>query len=194
MRRTAVVACLAALFQIPSAHALTFVSQATNGNTVDLAFATADTIAADIAFLASGPVTITWQLDADDVVRGAAAFNSIVDNFSDTPFGALTLRVDAGAITAGSFASNDGAMTVTARSEQSVAFAFSPAMATQAYLGDPFLAGGATADWSISLAGLSAGDTLSLTMTTAVPEPGTWAMLAGGLGLLALNAGRRRGR
>ncbi len=193
MRRTAVVACLAALFQIPSAHALTFVSQATNGNTVDLAFATADTIAADIGFVASGSVTITWQLDPEDVVRGAAAFNSIVDNFSATPFGALTVHVDGGAITPGGFASNDGAMVVTAQDARSVSFAFSPAMATHAWLGDPFLSGG-TPDWSISLAGLGAGDTLSITMTTAVPEPGTWAMLAGGLGLLALNAGRRRGR
>lgn len=194
MRRTAVAACLAAFFQLPSAHALTFVSQTTNGNTVDLSFATADLLAADVAFLAPGSVTITWQLDAADVVRGAVAFDSIVDNFSDTPFGALAVSVDGGAITVGSFESNDGAMTVTAQDARSVTFAFAPAMATQAYLGDPFLAGGAAADWSISLAGLAAGDTLSVTMTTAVPEPGTWAMLAGGLGLLALIAGRRRAR
>ena len=193
MRLTAAAACLAAFFHMPSAHALTFVSQTTNGNTVDLAFAASDTIAADVGFLAPGSVTITWQLDADDVVRGAAAFNSIVDNFSATPFGALTVHVDGGAITPGGFASNDGAMTLTAQDARSVSFVFTPAMATQAYLGDPFLSG-STPDWSISLAGLAAGDTLSVTMTTAVPEPGTWAMLAGGLVLLALNAGRRRAR
>ncbi len=175
----------------PSVHALELMATDADGQVVSLEFSTPQTIAADIGFASPGSVTLTYALDADDVARGSAAFNSILDNFTGGTLGVLTVSVSAGGLTVGAFASNDGGMTIVAQDAKSVTFAFSPLLETQAYLGDPFFTGNA-ADWTLDLTGLAAGDSLSLTVAAAVPEPGTWAMLAGGLGLLGLMRRRRR--
>lgn len=190
-RTTLLAACAVALLSTSSARALELLSSQANGNGVSLDFSTAQTIAADIGFASPGSITLTYALDADDVTRGSASFNSIVDNFTGGLLGSLTVRVSAGGLSVGAFESNDGGMTIAAQDAQSVAFAFAPLLETQAYLGDPLFSGTAT-DWTLDLAGLAAGDTVSLTVAVAVPEPGTWVMLAGGLGLLGLLR-RRRG-
>ncbi len=191
-RPTLLAACAAAiLVATSSAHALELISTQANGHGVTLDFSTPQTIAADIGFVSPGSVTLTYALDADDVTRGNASFNSIVDNLTGDLLGVLTVRVSAGGLGIGTFESNDGGMTIAAQDARSVTFAFSPLLETQAYLGDSLLSGTAT-DWTLDLSGLAAGDTVSLTVAVAVPEPGTWAMLAGGLGLLGLMR-RRRG-
>jgi hypothetical protein len=183
--RIVLTACTAAsLLAAPSARALTLVHSDTGPNSADHTFSTPESIAVDLAFVAPGTVTLTYVLDAEDIARGSASFNAIVDNFSGTPFGALGVSLDAGLLTPGTFLSNDGAIGVSEQGPMSVRLGFAPPFSTQAYLGDPFFSG-AAADWTIAFTGLKSGDPLSLTVTAAVPEPASWAMLAGGLGLLA---------
>jgi hypothetical protein len=185
-------ACVAAvLLAAPSAHALELIATEANGHDVSLAFSTPQVIAADIGFVSPGSVTLTYVLDADDVARGTAAFNGILDNFTGGALGVLTVSVSAGGLGVGAFASNDGGMAIAAQEAKSVMVSFSPLLETQAYLGDPFFTGTAS-DWTMDLAGLAAGDSFSVTVAVAVPEPRTWAMLAGGLGLLGLTRHRRR--
>lgn len=179
------------LAAVPSVHALELMATDADSHVVSLEFSTPQTIAADIGFVSPGSVTLTYALDADDVARGSAAFNGILDNFTGGTFGLLTVSVSAGGLNLGAFESNDGAMTIVSQDVTSVTFAFSPLLETQAYLGDPFFTGTAS-DWALDLTGLAAGDSFSLTVAVAVPEPGTWAMLAGGLGLLGLLRRRRR--
>lgn len=174
------------------AHALSLVSSTLNGNAIDASFSTPELAAVDIAFRAPGAVSLVFELDADDVSRGSAAFNSIVDNFSAAAFGLLRIELDRGTLSAGDFASNDGEVTLTPADTRSVGLAFVPPMTTQAYLGDALLTGTA-ADWTIGFDALSAGDRVTLTMTAVVPEPTTWALTLAGLAIVAVVGHRVRG-
>jgi hypothetical protein len=185
---TLATACI--LTASPLAQALTLVSSTLNGNGIDTALSTADLAAVDIGFVAPGAVVLTFEVDAEDVMRGSARFNSIVDNFAAEGFGFLRLALDRGTLTAGGFASNDGLAEVASSDAQSVTLAFSPAMTTQAYLGDSLLTGTVT-DWTLGFDTLAAGDRFTLTMTAAIPEPAPVALTLAGLALLAL---RRRAR
>ncbi len=182
------LAAAAAVSMSSPSQALTLVSSTLNGNAIDASFSTPELVAVDFAFQAPGAVSLVFELDAGDVLRGTAGFNGIVDNLSSDGFGVLRVAVDRGTLTAGAVESNDGSVTVAAPDARSVGISFSPAMTTQAYLGDALLTGTA-ADWTIGLDSLSAGDRLTLTVTAAVPEPTTWALTLAGLALVGL-AGR----
>ncbi len=186
------IAAAAALLIVAPAQALTLVSSSVNGNAIDASFSTPELVAVDIAFRAPGAVSLVFELGADDLSRGSAGFNSIVDNLSGQGFGLLRIEVDRGTLSAGGFASNDGGVTATAADARSVGLMFQPPMTTQAYLGDALLTG-TSADWTIGFDSLSAGDTLTLTVTAAIPEPTTWALTLGGLALV-VTAGRRARR
>lgn len=189
--RIAALAGAAALLQLPAAHALSLVDSVLNGNTAGTDFSTPDTVAVDIGFNAPGSVVLTYEVDAADIDRGSALFNSIVDNFTASPFGTLSFALDAGKFVPGGFISNDGTATATIQQDRLVSFTFTPALVTQAYVGDPFF-DGAGENWFIRFDGMTAGERISLSVTAAVPEPETWALLAAGLGILAMSARRRR--
>lgn len=185
------LAAAAFLSASPLAQALTLVSSTLNGNTIDNAFSTPDLAAVDIGFLAPGTVSLEFEVDAEDLVRGSAGFNSIVDNLSDTGFGLLNISLDRGTLTAGSVASNDGAVDATIDGVRSVTLTFTPPMTTQAYLGDSLLTG-TEVDWTLGFGTLAAGDRFTLTVTAAIPEPGTWALSILGLAGVAVGVRRRR--
>lgn len=185
-------ALAAAVLHAPVTHALSLTGIVTNGNEVGLDFSTAGHVAADIGFHAPGAIHLTYLLDGDDVIRGGATFDSIIDNFSTVVFGALSVAVDGGRLGVASFASNDGGVTLAQRDDRSVRFAFAPSVTTQVYLGNAFDTVEDT-DWSIAFDGLAAGDTVTLSVAAMpVPEPATIASMLVGLGLFGLFGQRRR--
>lgn len=184
------LAASAVLTASPLAQALTLVSSSLNGNQIDTAFSTPELAAVDIGFLAPGSIALQFEVDADDVARGSARFNSIVDNLSGVGFGLLRISLDRGTLGVGASESNDGMVEVASAGPQSVTLAFTPAMTTQAYLGDALLTGTA-ADWTLGLDALAAGDRITLTVTAAIPEPAPVALTLAGLALIALRRRRR---
>jgi len=186
------LAAAAVLSASPLAQALTLVSSTLNGNQIDTAFSTPELAAVDIGFVTPGSVSLEFEVDAEDIMRGSARFNSIVDNLSGEGFALLQVSLDRGALVAGAVESNDGAVDVAAAGVRSVTLQFAPSMTTQAYLGDSLLTGTAV-DWSLGFDTLAAGDRFTLTVTAAVPEPGTWGLMILGLaGVIAGVRGRRQ--
>lgn len=186
------LAASAVLTASPLAQALTLVSSSLNGNQIDTAFSTPELAAVDIGFLTPGSIALQFEVDADDIARGSARFNSIVDNLSGVGFGLLQVSMDRGTLTAGGAESNDGTVGVASVAARSVALEFTPPMTTQAYLGNALLTG-SSADWTLGFDTLAAGDRFTLTVTAAVPEPGTWALMVLGLAGVAVGV-RRRGQ
>jgi len=174
-----------------SASALSLVGGPVGPGTVTFDFSTPEMVAVDIAFTAPGTIFLTYELDAADVTRGSAGFNSIVDNLSGAGFAWLEIDTGAAGLLAGSAASNDGGVAMIVSGPGKVRLDFAPSLTTQAYLGDPLFTGAAS-DWAIPLAGLAAGDRFELAMTAAVPEPATWGMAAAGLAVIAALARRRQ--
>jgi hypothetical protein len=174
-----------------SASALSLVGGPVGPGTVTFDFSTPELVAVDIAFAGPGTISLTYELDAADAARGSVGFNSIIDNLSGEAFAWLQIYAGApGLFFPGSAASNDGGVALTHFGPAGVRLDFTPAMTTQAYLGDPLFTGAAL-DWTLSLAGLAAGDRVVLAVTAAVPEPATCAMSAAGLALIAALARRR---
>jgi hypothetical protein len=183
----ALCACL-----IPgSASALSLVGGPVGPGTVTFDFSTPEMVAVDIAFTAPGTIFLTYELDAADMTRGTVGFNSIIDNLSGEAFAWLQIGAGApGLFFPGSAASNDGDVALANFGPAGLRLDFTPAMTTQAYLGDPLFTGAAS-DWTLSLAGLAAGNRIVLAVTAAVPEPATWAMSGAGLAVIAALARRR---
>lgn len=174
----------------PAVHALSNVNVAANGNEIvggPFVDSLTRQLGVDIGFKNNQAVTLSFTLDADDV-DATYSFNSIIDNLTGLGFGHAYLTLDGGA----RFASL-GSLTAP----------FSPfvstslnAMSTQAHIefgapeyygftvGNPHGDAGLS-DWGISFAGLSAGQSVGLTITTAVPEPETYALMLAGFAAVA---------
>lgn len=195
-----ILALAAALCLSPAAQAVSLSTSNLNGNALDTSFSTASLIAFDLDLSNTLPVTLMFSLDADDIVRGGADFNALIREITDAGIPGLRLTLSAGA--GFDLVEPPRAATLTGDALTGSVFAASPAdlslgfataagdPVTEIYLGNPFLEEGFQ-DWHVNFGGMAVGDQFTLSVAV-VPEPGEWALMLAGLGLVGF-AARRRG-
>lgn len=174
-----------------SAMASVFVNAvAMPGNEVQ-DFSEAGLIAFNLDLRHLSTVTLSYTLTAEDLA-GPLTFNAVIANL-----GALDLNSVRFSLSAGSFDSIGtvsrtfgGTASVTTWGGNSHArIVLDTPEYFELEVGNPYLQAGQM-DWTVSTAQLKAGDTLSITV--AVPEPQTYALVLGGLAVAGIAVRRRR--
>ncbi|MEW6678929.1 MAG: PEP-CTERM sorting domain-containing protein [Pseudomonadota bacterium] len=184
-----------ALFLAGSAQAVSLTGSVLNGNSLNTDFSTPSLMAFDLNLDTSLPVSLTYTVDADDILRGGADLNAIIADTSGAGVPALQFSLagaDFDGLGAAAGISSEGEALVTNPGMQPggvvVAFTLSEGgVVNDVYLGDPFEEG--FQNWHVSFAGLQAGDSFTLSVA-AVPEPAEWALMLAGLGLVAWRQNR----
>lgn len=190
LARVATTTALALAASLP-AQALTFDGALTQGATVATDYSGTALLSFDLDLANMAPAVLTWRIDEDDLA-GPIAFNAIVRNYTGQGLSGLVLALDLGSFASvGSINRQFGGDTHVSGSGATRTLQFTPEEYLDLELGDALGSTPGASNWTLATAGLNVGDRISLTVS-AVPEPGSWAlMLAGLLGVGTL--ARRRG-
>ncbi|MDT4846537.1 hypothetical protein FQZ97_805610 [compost metagenome] len=178
----------ASLAGLAPAQAATFtgVVGSTSADVAD--FSTDGLIAFDIDFSSLTSATLGYTIDAADVL-GGLSLNAVLRNYTGGGIDRYTFGLSSGSFgNLGTVTRNFGGSSNIVFNGADAIVTFSPAEFYDIEIGDPLGNGGV--NWTI--AGLNVGDSLNITVTSAVPEPETLAMLLSGLGMVGWITRRRR--
>jgi len=160
---------------------------------VDASFATASQLFFDLNFAKLGSVTLNFSVEAADLSQPLLSFNALVRNLSGQGFEAVSVQVKGASFAApAGTVSTDGFQPVLSSGSNSQALWAQfgqPGVTTEFYLGNPLSQNGAS-DWTLDLSGAQVGDSFSISV--AVPEPETYALMLSGLALVGWLARRRQ--
>jgi hypothetical protein len=192
--KTVSAALLAALsFAAGHAGAVTFEGPTAHAANHVVDYSSASLVSFDIDLSHFSPVTLSFRIEAADLISSQVGLNGLVRNLSG--LGLTQARVTLGGV---SFAAPAGTLTtdgfVTPTVQSGAGFvqaSFGPALTTEYYIGNPLSVASGATDWTLDLSGHQVGDTFSVTV--AVPESETCALAVAGL-LIAGQLARRRTR
>lgn len=197
MKFTSLTGAALALLAAGSAQALTVSHIETEGQSASAQLTPGSLggslLSADIGFARGATVRFDLTLDAADEGQ-ALGFNAVISALQGFELQNLEVRLSGGAEFAMVGSLTPAFASVAAQSGDAVVqrYQLSPAEGFGIDLGNPFAHAGQS-DWQIGSLGLKAGDTVTLSISSAVPEPSSWALLSlGGVGLMGL--ARRRAK
>lgn len=193
---SSLIAAAAALALMPAAQAVSLQGgsfQTVAGNAVE-DFSDAGALSFTLGLENLTPVSLTYVVGGADGAQ--LAFDALIDNFLRTPMKSLVFALDNGA-TFGSLGSAHApfsTVSVSRLSNSTARLAFGDnGEGYGVEVGDVFGTTAGATDWLIQLNGLQAGQSFTMTITTAVPEPSTYALVVTGLAVAGIAARRRRG-
>lgn len=181
------LAAAAALLAAMPAHAISF-NGMTGGNAVVTDYSTDGLLSFDIDFSSFAPTTLSYTIDAADLLSGSLSFNAVLRNYVGTGFEGYSFSLSSGLFgNLGTVWPGFDTNSVIDFNGANASVTFSSLAFLDTAIGNSLDNGGT--DWLIG--GLNAGDSLSITVT-AVPEPETYALLLSGLGMVGWLTRRRR--
>ena len=146
----------------------------------------------DIDFGSITRVTLAFVTFRDEAAP-TMSFSALINNQSGYNFDGLNMRLTGGAVfqsPSGSVTPTFGTLAGTVVTPTQVVMSLSVGEPYALSFGNPLGEVGAS-DWMIDFSAVESGATFGLSVT-AVPEPGTYAMLLAGLGLIGTMVRRRR--
>ena len=188
MKLPVLIATLASALFIASPASAVIITSSTGNNVVtDYSGAALASFDLDLATLSS--TTINFILEEQDLLSPVLSLNALVRNLSGVGIEQFIFSAQGISFAAaGSVTPTFGTLGTVNYGSNAAVIGFKAPEFAEFHFGNPLGAAGLS-DWQLSLAGLRAGDAFSI--TAAVPEPGSVALMLAGLALLA---GRRKQR
>jgi hypothetical protein len=183
-----ILAAAALAFCASQASAITFEGAVTQGGTVVVDFSGNSLVSFDIDFRSFAPVLIDFRVDDADM-QAPITLSAMLRNFTGSGIDGFRLALDRGVFaSAGTVTPQFGGTASVVLDGNAATILFSAPEFLDVEVGNALGNTPGASNWG--LGNLMAGDRFTLSVTP-VPEPGTYAMLLAGLGVLGFVARRR---
>jgi len=191
IRKHMIAAAAALTLGAAGAQAITFEGYTAGTGTLVEDFSGPGLLSFDIDFADFVPAVLDFRIDADDLGM-PITFNALVRNFTGQGLEFLSFTLSQGSFsTVGTVTRLFGGTPPTLEDAgTAVSIRFDPPEFLDLEIGNVLGSTAGALDWRIGNTAFNPGDRFSITV--AIPEPGTYALMLAGLGLVGWLARRRR--